>query len=65
MLKKDAKYHYGIKKHTCGTSYSEDCWMLGDDYLPILFIYKASANYMCEKFQKANKHAKYYVARYD
>ena len=32
MLKKDARYHYGIKKHICGTDYRDDFWVTGDDF---------------------------------
>lgn len=65
MLKQNAKHHYGIKKHTCGDGYMYDCWILGPNCLPLTFIYKASANYMCEQLQKNNTKCKFYVVRYD
>lgn len=65
MLKKDARIHYGIKKHTIGDGYMYDCWVLGPNCLPLTYIYKASANYMCEQLQKNNRKCKYYVVRFD
>ena len=65
MYKKDAKYHYGIKKHTCGDGYMNDCWVLGPNCLPLKYIYRESAEYMCEQLQKKNTKCKYYVVRYD
>ena len=65
MYKKDARFHYGIKKHICGDGYMYDCWVLGPNCLPLIFIYKASANYMCEQLQKNNTKCKFYVVRYD
>ena len=65
MLKRDALYHYGIKKHIWGEAHMSDCWVLGPNCLPLTFIYKASANYMCEQLQKNNTKCKFYVVRYD
>lgn len=65
MLKQYAKYHYGIKKHTCGTSYSEDCRVLDDNYRPLRYLYRQSAEFISNELQKKNKHVKYYVARYE
>lgn len=66
MLKKDARYHYGIKKHIKGTGYDNDCWVLNEKYLPLLYIYKASANYMCDQLNQAHSgRMKFYVVRYD
>ena len=65
MLKKDARYHYGIKKHICGTAYRNDFWVTGDGYRPLSFIYRQSAEHICNGFQKIDKHSKYYVARLD
>lgn len=65
MLKKDARFHYGIKKHVCGTAYRDDYWVTGDDYRPLTFIYKQSADFICNEYQKKDKHSKYYVARLD
>lgn len=66
MLKQYAKYHYGIKKHIPGDGYDHDCWVLGDNYLPLKYIYRASANFMCEELNKAHRdRLKFYVARCD
>lgn len=66
MLKKDAHYHYGIKRHTKGDGYDYDCWVLDDKYRPLKYIYRASANFMCEELNKAHRgRVKFYVARCD
>ena len=66
MYKKDARYHYGIKKHTKGDGYDYDCWVLGSDYLPLKYIYRASADFICSELTKAHSgRIKFYVARYD
>lgn len=65
MYKKDAKYHYGIKKHTCGDGYMYDCWVVGDDYLPLKYIYRQSAEFVCNELQRKTNDYKFYVARYD
>ena len=66
MLKKDARYHYGIKKHIKGAWHEEDCWELGDNYLPLKYIYRASADFICEELNKAHRgRVKFYVARCD
>lgn len=65
MLKKNTRFHYGIKKHTCGTSYNEDCWVLDDNYRPLKYVYRQSAEFISNELQKENKHVKYYVARCD
>ena len=66
MYKKDAIYHYGIKKHTYGDSYENDCWVLDSDYRPLNYIYKASAIYMRDQLNKIHYgRAKFYVVRYD
>lgn len=66
MLKKDARYHYGIKKHIKGRGYDTDCWVLDEKYMPVKYIYRASANFMCEELNKAHSgRLKFYVARYD
>lgn len=66
MLKKDAHYHYGIKKHTKGDGYDSDCWVLGADYLPLKYIYRASADFICSELTKAHSgRVKFYVARCD
>ena len=64
MLKQYAKYHYGIKKHTKGDIYVNDCWVLGPNYKPLKYIYKSSANYMCEQLNQTHSgRVKFYVAR--
>ena len=66
MLKQNAKYHYGIKKHTKGDAYEYDCWVLDADYRPLKYIYRASADYMCNQLNKAHSgRVKFYVVRYD
>ena len=65
MFKKDVKYHYGIKKHICGTAYEHDCWVLDLDYQPLKYIYKPSAEFICNELQKRSKDSKYYVVRCD
>lgn len=66
MYKKDARYHYGIKKHIKGTWRDEDCWVLGENYLPVKYIYRASANFICEELNKAHRgRVNFYVARCD
>lgn len=66
MLKQYAKYHYGIKKHIKGDGYNNDCRVLDANYKPLKYIYKASANYMCEQLNKAHSgRVKFYVVRYD
>lgn len=66
MLKQYAKYHYGIKKHTKGDGYMDDCWVLDANYRPLKYIYKASADYMCEQLNKAHSgRVEFYVERYD
>lgn len=65
MFKKDAKYHYGIKKHTCGDGYMYDCWVLGPNGLPLVYIYRQSAEFVCNELQKKTNDYKFYVVRYD
>ena len=65
MFKKDAKHHYGIKKHTCGGSYMYDCRVLGNDYLPLKYIHRQSAEFVCSQLQKKTNDYKFYVVRYD
>lgn len=66
MLKQYAKYHYGIKKHIKGDSYENDCLVLDSNYKPLKYIYKSSANYMCEQLNQAHSgRMKFYVVRYD
>lgn len=66
MLKQYAKYHYGIKKHIKGDGYAYDGWVLDKYYKPLKYIYRASANYMCDQLNKAHSgRVKFYVARYD
>ena len=65
MYKKDARFHYGIKKHTFGDGYMYDCWVVGDDYLPLKYVYRQSAEFISNELQKKNKHVRYYVVRYD
>lgn len=66
MYKKDARYHYGIKKHIKGDGYDRDCWVLNESYRPLKYIYRASADYMCSELNKAHSgRVKFYVARYD
>lgn len=66
MLKQNAKYHYGIKKHTKGDGYMYDCWVLDANHIPLKYIYRASANYMCDQLNKAHSgRVKFYVARYE
>ena len=65
MLKQYVKHHYGIKKHTCGDGYMYDCWVVGDDYLPLKYIYRQSAEYICNELQKKTNDYKFYVARFD
>lgn len=66
MLKQYAKYHYGIKKHTKGDAYEYDCLVLDVNYLPLKYIYRASADYMCDQLNKAHSgRVKFYVVRYD
>ena len=66
MYKKDALYHYGIKKHIKGDGYDHDCWVLSESYRPLKYIYRASADYMCGELNRAHSgRVKFYVARYD
>ena len=65
MLKQNAKYHYGIKKHICGTAYINDFFVTGLDFKPLSYIYKESANFICEELQKKDTRSRYYVARLD
>ena len=66
MLKKDARYHYGIKKHIKGDGYDHDCWVLDEKYFPLKYIYRASADYMCSELNRVHSgRVKFYVARYD
>lgn len=65
MYKKDARHHYGIKKHTYGDGYMYDCWVLGPNCLPLKYIYRESAEYKCNELQKKTNKYKYYVVRYD
>lgn len=65
MLKQNARYHYGIKKHICGTAYANDFFVVNEKYETLSFIYKASANYMCSVLQQNDVNSKYYVARLD
>ena len=66
MLKKDARYHYGIKKLIKGRGYDTDCWVLNDKYMPVKYIYRASASFMCEELNKAHSgRLKFYVVRCD
>ena len=66
MLKKDARYHYGIMKHTKGSGYDKDCLVLGPDYMPLRYIYRASADHICSELNKAHSNRlKFYVVRCD
>ena len=65
MLKQNARYHYGIKKHICGTAYENDFFVVNENGKILSFIYKASANYMCSVLQQNDVNSKYYVARLD
>lgn len=66
MYKKHARYHYGIKKHIKVDGYQYDCWVLDANYKPLKYIYKASANYMCDQLNKAHSgRVKFYVVRFD
>ena len=66
MLKKDARYLYGIKRHTKGDGYDYDCWVLDDKYMPLKYIYRASATFMCDELNKAHRgRVKFYVVRCD
>ena len=65
MLKQNARCHYGIKKHICGTAYENDFFVVNENMKPLSFIYKASANYMCSVLQQNDVNSKYYVARLD
>ena len=58
MFKKDAKYHYGIKKHICGTAYANDFFVVNENMKTLSFIYKASANYMCSVLQQNDVNSK-------
>lgn len=65
MYKKNAKYHYGIKKHTCGDGYMYDCWVLGSNGIPLSYIYRQSAEFVCNELQKKTNDYKFYVVRCD
>ena len=66
MLKKDARYHYGIKRHTKGDGYDYDSWVLDEKYKPLKYIYRASADFMCSELNKAHRgRVKFYVVRCD
>ena len=66
MLKQYAKYHYGIKKHIKDDAYDHDCWMLDTNYRPLKYIYRSSADYICNQLNQAHSgRLKFYVARYD
>lgn len=65
MLLKAAKYHWGIKKHICGTAYVNDFFVFDSDFKPLAYVYKESANFMCNELQKKDNKSKYYVARLD
>lgn len=67
MLKQYAKYHYGIKKCIEGDGcYAHDGWVLDENYRPLKYIYRASANYICDQLNKAHSgRVKFYVARFD
>ena len=54
MLKSEARFHYGIMKHIKGQFHADDCLVLGENYLPLSYIYKASADYMCDQLNKAH-----------
>ena len=65
MLKQNAKYHYGIKKHICGTAYANDFFVGNENMKPLSYIYKDSANFICNELQKKDTHSRYYVVRLD
>lgn len=66
MLKKNARYHYGIKKHIKGDAYNNDCYVLDENYKILKYVYRASANFMCEQLNEAHSgRCKFYVVRYD
>ena len=65
MYKKDARYHYGIKKHICGTAYANDFFVTDEKMKPLSYIYKDSANFICNELQKKDAHSRYYVVRLD
>lgn len=65
MYKKDVRYHYGIKKHICGTAYINDFFVTDVNFKPLSYIYKESANFICEELQKKDIRSRYYVARLD
>lgn len=65
MLKKDARFHYGILKHRLGDKYENDCLMLSDDYKPISFIYRESAQYQMECYKKKYPNCTFKIVRLD
>ena len=49
-----------------GDGYDYDCWVLDDKYMPLRYIYRASANFMCSELNKAHRgRVKFYVVRCD
>lgn len=64
MYKNDMPPRYGIKKHIKGSFYDEDCLVIDEHYHVLSYIYKESANYMCEQLNKAHSgRIKFYVVR--
>lgn len=66
MLKKDARYYYGILKHNKGSAYRDDYLVTDENYRTLKYIYRASANYMAEQLTKAhNGRCTFTVVRLD
>ena len=66
MLKKDARFHYGILCHRKGESYADDYLVTDDKYKPLKYVYRASANYMAEQLTKAHSgRCRFTVVRLD
>lgn len=66
MNKNEVTNHYGIMKHIKGDFYDNDCLVLGPDYRPLKYIYRASADYMCSELNRAHSgRQSYYVVRCD
>lgn len=54
MLKKDARFHYGIKCHNKGSAYADDYLVTDEHFKPLSYIYKESAQFIANKLTIAH-----------
>lgn len=57
--------YFCIMKHTKGTSYEHDCYLLDSKYRIKKFKYRESAKYECARLNmEKSKNCSYYIVRW-